>query len=137
MSDFKKTFENPARWFLPQPMTAQMIAMLIMASRGRPAMVHSFPDAGLHIAAYALLAVLSRIAWQGFAPAASHRFLARAAVCTAILYGAVDEGIQSLSPARAGQIEDFIADIAGAIIGLLLIQAFERIKRTHRRRAHE
>ncbi len=108
------------RWMLPLPMAAQMSVMLFMASRGRPAMVHLAPDAVLHFAAYALLTVLSWIAWHGMTPTC--RFMAEAGTLTAIAYGIVDEGIQYVSPARAGELSDLAADVAGAVAGLILIR---------------
>ncbi|MBN1296044.1 VanZ family protein [bacterium] len=115
------------RFFLSLPMLLQMAVMLAMASEGRPAMTLLFPDAALHVIAYIILGVLAWIAWLGIAPETPPRRLYLYSAVTAILFGALDESTQLFSPARTAQLDDWIADIAGTLISLILIAAGRRI----------
>jgi len=127
MSCLKTLAESRVRWMLPVPMIAQMTAMLIMASHGRPQMTAPVPDGLLHVLAYTVLGLTSWLAWHAFNPRGSADRLRRAGPLTAAVFGVLDEGIQLASPDRAAQLSDIGADIAGSALSLLLIYLIARV----------
>lgn len=84
----------------------------------------SFPhmDKVAHAGAYGLMALL---AWQAFRHWVRVRHGAWAWLYT-VVYGATDEWHQSYVPGRYADIWDWVADIAGATLALLLLKVIAR-----------
>ena len=112
------------------PALAQMVAIFVLSSI--PA-VPSLPG-GLtgytgHFIGYGLLGALTlrgfaRAKWNGMTASAAWRALAFAS-----LYGVTDEFHQSFVPNRDASVEDWIADVAGAITGVLITLLAARLQR--------
>ncbi len=121
------------RW---APVLAQMGAIFVASS------MTAVPDmpAGLnnytgHAIGYGLLGALAfrafaGAAWRGLTPAAGLR-----AVLLSSVYGVTDEFHQSFVPNRTPDVHDWIADTAGALIGVLLVVSLARIVAQRARRA--
>ena len=73
-------------------------------------------DKTLHVLAFAGLAFL--VAWSFGGPHAN-RALLLALFSLVILYGAADELSQGLTATRHPELWDWLADLAGALLGLL------------------
>ena len=113
------------------PALAQMIAIFVLSSVPGP----RIPDlpAGLssyagHFIGYGLLGALTmrgfaRAKWQGLNLSAGWR-----AVVFASLYGITDEVHQSFVPYRAPSMEDWIADVGGAIAGVAIVLLTARLR---------
>ncbi len=116
------------RWFLILPMTTQMTLMMWLAVEGRPDTGIKAPDWLLHFIAYALLMVFAWIACHAAIP--RHRRGKHLIIATslAILFGLIDEAVQSTSPVRCCDPVDFFADTAGALFGLMILLSYIRFK---------
>jgi VanZ family protein len=112
------------RLILITPVLTQMITLLYMAFRGRPAMNQLGPDWILHVCAYCILSVLAWIAIHGIFPTSdpsAHRW---AGAILSILFAFIDEGIQHTVTVRTFELSDIAADTAGALAGLLLVSLY-------------
>ena len=79
-------------------------------------------DKMLHIAAYAVLAILFYRAYQTLPIRHNLRLLVLLSIFSASLYGISDEIHQYFVPFREADIFDGIADTIGAVIGVLVYQ---------------
>ncbi len=111
------------RWF---PLIAYCIFIYAQSSHPTPEDLPSFRfmDKMLHIAAYAALAVLFYRAYQTLPIRHNLRLLVLLSIVSASLYGIGDEIHQYFVPFREADIFDGIADIIGAIIGVLVYQTW-------------
>ncbi len=111
------------RWF---PLIAYCIFIYVQSSHPSPEDLPSFRfmDKMLHIAAYAVLAVLFYRAYQTLPIRHNLRLLVLLSIMSASLYGISDEIHQYFVPFREADIFDGIADIIGAIIGVLVYQTW-------------
>lgn len=77
--------------------------------------VFDLQDKALHASAFFVLALLffRGILWSGYPPL---RTAALIAMGLAALYGATDEWHQSFVPSRTADINDWIADVLGALM---------------------
>jgi len=75
-------------------------------------------DKAAHLAAYAVLAVLSARAVGGGPPRRLTPTIALAAFAITSGYGAFDELHQMFVPGRCADMADWYADSAGAVVGL-------------------
>jgi VanZ family protein len=80
-------------------------------------------DKIVHAALFAVQAVLGAWALQ------EHRRSAWPALAGAVAFGALTEVQQQLMPSRAMELGDFLADAAGAIIGLAMFAALAPSRR--------
>ena len=97
--------------------------------------VPSVPDAGppgsdklVHFGMYAVLGLLAmRAAWEGGGPRTIVMTLAGVA-----LFAAVDEWHQHFIPTRSADMADWVADVAGATVGIGSLAALKlrRVKGT-------
>lgn len=76
-----------------------------------------------HVAAYALFAAL---AWRALPPGRSRVARAVGALSAALVLSALDEALQSLTPARGGRVSDVLLDFLGAAIGVALCARWSR-----------
>lgn len=81
-------------------------------------MQHLLGYAGLMLVAYR--AVFLRPLISRGSPVAS-------AFLITIVYGALDEIHQMSVPGRSGELQDWLADVAGGLVGTVLIVAFRRL----------
>jgi VanZ family protein len=89
--------------------------------------LQSFPDYVLHAGGYSLLYVLVYIACHGsFRPNPGRGGYVLPLVITA-LYGLSDEIHQSFVPSRDAAIHDFVADLGGGCVGIVISLAIQRI----------
>lgn len=95
--------------------------ILVMAAQPAPSLPHvKHVDKYVHACAYGILAALLyrpylRMGWR------------RPGLMTVVLAAAVgmaDEGIQALGRVRTPDLFDLLADLAGALVGTLLISRF-------------
>ncbi|MBN1880142.1 VanZ family protein [bacterium] len=95
-----------------------------MATEGRPSTHIHLPDWLLHISAYTVLTVLAWIACHGAFPSRNilhHRF------CAAGIsggFGMLDELLQRTTSLRCSDPIDLAADVAGAVIGFVIIMLY-------------
>ncbi|MGM0486274.1 MAG: VanZ family protein [Planctomycetota bacterium] len=90
-----------------------------------------YNDKIAHCAAYSVLAFLIAWAWR-----TRWRFFPQGVLVTfgvASLYGAIDELSQTLVPGRFGDYYDWLANVVGATMGILLFWAIEALWRLARR----
>ncbi len=85
-------------------------------------------DKMLHIAAYAVLAILFYRAYQTLPIRHNLRLLVLLSILSASLYGISDEIHQYFVPFREADVFDGIADIIGAICGAYLYHLWLRRK---------
>ena len=111
------------RWF---PLIVYCIFIYVQSSHPSPEDLPSFRfmDKMLHIAAYAVLAVLFYRAYQTLPIRHNLRLLILLSIMSASLYGIIDEIHQYFVPFREADIFDGVADIIGAIIGVLVYQTW-------------
>ena len=111
------------RWF---PLIAYCIFIYFQSSHPTPQEIPSFRfmDKMLHIAAYAVLAILFYRAYQTLPIRHNLRLLVLLSILSASLYGISDEIHQYFVPFREADIFDGIADTIGAIIGVLVYQTW-------------
>ncbi len=111
------------RWF---PLIAYCIFIYVQSSHPSPEDLPSFRfmDKMLHIAAYAVLAILFYRAYQTLPIRHNLRLLLLLSILSASLYGISDEIHQYFVPFREADIFDGVADIIGAIIGVLVYQTW-------------
>jgi len=106
------------------PAATLMAGLFIMSSIPEPPQVPGdMSDFGAHAIAYSVLGglVLRALAgarWLGITVARSANALAIAAV-----YGLSDEFHQSFVPGRVSDVRDLVADVLGALAGVLLVWA--------------
>ena len=88
--------------------------------------IQAMPDYLLHCGAFALLSVLSFLAvHEGLRPGIRRGGYWLPALIT-LLYGAIDEWHQSFVPGRDASVRDWLADVAGAILGIWLVWKIAR-----------
>ena len=111
------------RWF---PLIAYCIFIFVQSGHPSPEDLPSFRfmDKMLHIAAYAVLAILFHRAYQTLRIRHSPHLLMWLSILSASLYGISDEIHQYFVPFREADFFDGIADIIGAIIGVLVYQTW-------------
>ena len=109
------------RWF---PLIAYCIFIYVQSSHPSPEHLPSFRfmDKMLHVAAYAVLAILFLRAYQTLPIRHNIRMIAFLSILSASLYGISDEIHQYFVPFREADIFDGIADTVGAITGVLVYQ---------------
>lgn len=117
----------PLRQWIPPVLW--MAAIFVVSGHTIPALVPT----GLanhygHAIAYAVLSVLlvrawSGVRWQDFG--ASAAFLGW---IVAVAYGVTDEWHQSFVPGRTAAVDDWLADVVGATLGVLLVLAWRRLR---------
>lgn len=91
-----------------------LLSLVVLFSPRAPS-EHAIPNLDKVVHA-ALFAALAATTWWRFA---AHR----AGLVAVVVYGALSEIIQSvLLPSRDGDIRDFSADVAGALLGWLLVR---------------
>jgi len=101
------------------PAIAAMVLIFVISSGPAPEFMHhqvfDLQDKALHAGAFFVLAFLffRGILWSGYPPT---RTAAWIAMGLAALYGATDEWHQSYVPSRTSDIDDWIADVFGALI---------------------
>ena len=104
------------------PAVAQMAAIFVLSSQeSLPSLPGGLTDYTGHFIGYALLATLllralAGAAWRGVTARAGWL-----AVLAASAYGVTDEIHQVFVPGRSATVEDWVADTAGAITGVLLV----------------
>ena len=88
--------------------------------------VFDLQDKALHAGAFFWLALLffRGILWSSYPPT---RTAAWIAMGLAALYGATDEWHQSFVPSRTSDIDDWIADVLGALIVVLACYPLARL----------
>ena len=100
------------------PAIAAMLAIFFVSGQQKiPDLPAGFSNHTGHLVAYAGLAVLlvralAAARWSGVTASA-----ARVAILIAALYGITDELHQKFVPGRTATVSDWIADLAGAILG--------------------
>jgi VanZ family protein len=105
------------RWIPPITWAGVILAVSSVPNPELPAIVPHYSDKLLHVAAYAVLAWLSTRA----ASAPVRASLRTAAISIAVLaFGAFDEWHQQFVPGRRPDLQDWIADGAGALLGTTL-----------------
>ena len=111
------------RWL---PLITYCIFIFVQSSHPAPEELPAFRfmDKMLHVAAYALLAILFYRAYQTLPIRHSLRMLALLSILSASLYGISDEIHQYFVPFREADIFDGIADIIGAICGVWVYQTW-------------
>lgn len=82
-----------------------------------------------HMTEYAILAVLSFVFYGTMEKKEKQCYLF--ALATAVVYACSDEIHQLFVPGRSGQIRDIGIDVAGAVIGLLMLLAVRKTYRNH------
>ena len=109
------------------PALLQMAAIFVLSSQPR---LPSLPGGltgytghtiGYFILAVALLRGFARGRWQGATPGA-----AAGAWLFAAAYGASDEFHQSFVPGRDSSVADWLADLAGAALGVTVVLLWRR-----------
>ncbi|MBW2412106.1 MAG: VanZ family protein [Deltaproteobacteria bacterium] len=111
------------RWL---PLIAYCIFIYVQSSHPPQEELPSFRfmDKMLHVAAYAVLAILFYRAYQTLPIRHNLRLLLLLSILSASLYGISDEIHQYYVPFREADIFDGIADIIGAIIGVWVYQTW-------------
>ena len=111
------------RWL---PLIAFCIFIYVQSSHPSPEDLPSFRfmDKMLHVAAYAVLAILFYRAYQTLQIRHNPRLLMWLSILSASLYGISDEIHQYFVPFRDADIFDGIANIIGAFIGVLVYQTW-------------
>ena len=86
-----------------------------------PALTHIVWDKLLHFAGYSLLALLfcRALRGEGFTIATTPLI----AVLLTSLYGASDEWHQSFTPLRSSDVQDWLADTTGGVVGAVTFAA--------------
>lgn len=111
------------RWH-PMLRAAFVLALIIVAylslKPGIPGQIYDGLDKWRHIAAYGVLGMSGTLAFS-----ARRNFWPLLAGLT--LYGAALELAQIFVPYRTGSWPDFAANVAGVVIGLVLMRAFAEI----------
>ena len=110
---------NPLQWVWPLAFAA---LIFFASSRSRVVGPHfQNSDKLVHFAAYGLLATLICRQWPGWRGAGWALLLASA-------YGASDEWHQSFVPGRSSDVFDWVADTAGAALGVTLYTGWLRYR---------
>jgi len=105
------------RWL---PAFAWMAFIFWLSSRPLPAPAgFEIPDKIVHLSVYA---VLGALLWWAAAPL-GRAPAARLAVTLSALYGASDEAHHHFVAGRSADIADWVADIAGATVAVIIIAA--------------
>lgn len=77
-------------------------------------------DKVLHVIIYGILGALVMRAFRGALPDRPRLMLFLAAILAVSLYGALDEWHQSFVPGRDMSAADFISDVIGAFLGIII-----------------
>jgi VanZ family protein len=113
------------RWVPP---ILWMAAIFLVSGQSHPEVVPaSLQNHVGHGVAYAVLAVLWLRALLASGQMAWRSAAARAFV-VAVAYGATDELHQWFVPDRTAAVDDWVADVAGAALGLALAFAWRRMR---------
>jgi len=97
-----------------------VIFLLALAPREVLPTVEGWNDKGEHILAFAVLAIGYAVFW------APERWRLIAGLT---MYGVLIEIAQSLTPCRQASLLDVLADIAGIVLGLLVVAPLRRLFR--------
>lgn len=118
------------RWlWLWGPPIAQMVALYWASSRSDVTIPSGVSDKVVHFAAYTVLSALSLRATSGGRWAGVNGRSAAGALVVAGGYGALDELHQLLTPGRFGALDDWMADLLGALTAIALGFVGARIAR--------
>lgn len=90
-----------------------------------------FPDA--HLIAHSLLfGMLYFLAYRAFKYQSYSRFLSEFSLLISLLlvmlYGASDEYHQSFTPGRSEELKDFLIDTVAAVVVLIIVMIFEKVR---------
>lgn len=113
------------RWIPP---ILWMVAIFVVSGQTSPAVPDSLANHNGHLIAYAILSALLVRAWSGdrwtrFSGSAGWR-----GWIVAVVYGMTDEWHQSFVPGRTAAVDDWLADIVGATLGVLAVLAWRRLR---------
>jgi VanZ family protein len=109
-----------------------MAAIFVVSGLQAAPLPEDVSDKTGHLVAYAGLAVLSVRAIAGGLPCNVTIRVAWIALAIAGVYGISDEFHQTFVPGRSGDLADWYADIAGAVIGIGACWLWGIIARGHR-----
>ena len=106
------------------PLILYCLLIYIQSANPYPKQIPSFPlvDKALHFFAYGIMGILFYRAYQTLRIKNNIKMLMLLSVVSASLYGISDEIHQSFVPFREAEVADAIADIIGAVSGVLLYQ---------------
>ncbi len=85
------------------------------------------PDKFLHLIAYTVLGLLFLRAFHGGVPAGLRWLPTVLAVAATAVYGGLDEFHQGFVGGRVREAADFVADLAGALLAVVVLAAWIRI----------
>ena len=90
-----------------------------------------FPDA--HLIAHSLLfGMLYYLVYRAFKYQSYSRFLSEFSLLVSLLlvmlYGASDEYHQSFTPGRSEELKDFMIDVVAAVVVLVIVVIFEKVR---------
>ena len=111
------------------PALAAMIAIFVASSLPTvPRLPNDPNNYAPHFAAYAVLAMcalrgFANAVWSGVTVAAAWR-----AWLLSAAYGATDEIHQRFVPGRYPAVDDWVADAAGALAGVIVVLALHRVR---------
>ena len=111
------------------PAVAQMAVIFMLSSlTGMPSLPGGLTDYTGHFIGYGLLGALAtrafaRAEWRGVNTSAAWR-----AVVLASAYGVTDEVHQWFVPNRSATVQDWFADVAGAIAGAILVLLLAQLR---------
>jgi VanZ family protein len=106
------------------PLILYCLFIYIQSANPSPEQIPSIPffDKVLHFAAYGIMGILFYRAYQTLRIKNNIKMLMLLSMVSASLYGISDEIHQSFVPFREAEVADAIADIIGAVSGVLLYQ---------------
>jgi VanZ family protein len=106
------------------PLILYCLFIYIQSANPSPEQIPSFPyvDKALHLVAYGIMGILFYRAYQTLRIKNNIQMLMLLSMVSASLYGVSDEIHQSFVPFREAEVADVIADIIGAVSGVLLYQ---------------
>ena len=106
------------------PLILYCLFIYIQSANPSPEQIPSIPfvDKVLHFAAYGIMGILFYRAYQTLRIKNNIQMLMLLSMVSASLYGISDEIHQSFVPFREAEVADAIADIIGAVSGVLLYQ---------------
>ena len=106
------------------PLILYCLFIYIQSDHPSPQQIPSIPfvDKVLHFVAYGIMGILFYRAYQTLRIKNNIQMLMLLSMASASLYGISDEIHQSFVPFREAEVADVIADIIGAVTGVLLYQ---------------
>lgn len=124
-SEHTSRFIGPVlQWLLPEASPETLDRLLILIRKGA------------HVAEYAILALLlGRAIQRTFYPPQAGFFWIPfvSSLLIAGIYALVDEYHQTWVPSRTGAITDVLLDFSGALIGVALLVAIDKVRRRRQR----